>query len=61
MKPNPKVFQMACDICGVDKSNAVMIGDSYKDDYLPSKDFGIGRSYLLNRKGGDGFKSLNDI
>lgn len=53
MKPNQKVYQLACDIVGVSRDNAVMIGDSYKDDYLSSKDFGIGKSFWLNRKGND--------
>jgi len=51
MKPDPAIFELACRVCGVNKTDAAMIGDSLEDDYQASIDFGIGSSVLLNRKG----------
>ena len=40
-KPDPSVFHHACLLVGVDKKNAIHIGDSLHDDALGAQDAGL--------------------
>ncbi|AOW21779.1 YjjG family noncanonical pyrimidine nucleotidase [Urechidicola croceus] len=40
-KPNPKIFQHALDISGANKTQSIMIGDSWEADFIGAKNFGM--------------------
>lgn len=41
LKPNPKIFEMMLNKLGVDKEQAVMVGDFLPDDIKAAEDYGI--------------------
>lgn len=49
LKPNPKIFEMMIKTLKVDKNEALMVGDSLKDDVQAAEKFGIG-GILIDRK-----------
>jgi HAD superfamily hydrolase (TIGR01662 family) len=51
MKPNPRIYEHALSQAGVSSSEAVMIGDSYRDDVRGAQAAGI-TGILLDRAGG---------
>ena len=50
LKTNPKMYEMILDKLGVDKSEALVVGDSIETDMNGAKDAGI-RAVLVDRRG----------
>jgi putative hydrolase of the HAD superfamily len=53
VKPSPLIFAAALDLLGVAASDAVMVGDSLRDDVEGARAFGM-RGILLDRSGSNG-------
>jgi len=69
-KPDATVFHHACNLVGVDKENAIHIGDSLQDDALGAQEAGlhgiwIRRSHYLPQESqylkNPFFNNLNDV
>lgn len=66
MKPEPFMYRASCELIGADTSDyfsrdqVMMIGDSIQRDCYAPREVGI-RGFFLNRRGGEGFKSLTDF
>ena len=50
IKPHPSIFEAALDTLGVEAREAVMVGDSYRDDIAGARAFGM-RGILVDRDG----------
>ena len=48
-KPNPKIFEVMIKELKINKDEALMVGDSLKDDVQASEKFGI-KGILIDRK-----------
>lgn len=46
-KPDPSVFQFACDVLQVSKENALMLGDNYEKDVLGARAFGMDALWVI--------------
>ncbi|MFJ2984861.1 MULTISPECIES: HAD family hydrolase [unclassified Pseudomonas] len=66
MKPEPFMYRASCELLGADTSEyfsdnqVMMIGDSIQRDCYAPREVGI-QGFFLNRRGGEGFKSLTDF
>ncbi len=50
IKPHPSIFEAALAVLGVDVGEAVMVGDSYRDDIAGARALGM-RAILVDRDG----------
>jgi 2-haloalkanoic acid dehalogenase type II len=50
LKPDPKIFAVACERLGVTAADTVMVGDSVRDDFEAAKACGM-RAVLIDRSG----------
>jgi len=49
LKPDPKIFEMCLEKLGVEKDEALMVGDSLQDDIEAAQSFGI-KALMLDNK-----------
>lgn len=59
-KPDPKIYGLALEMTGVNNDEAVIIGDSLKNDITPASQLGC-KSFWLQGKGWDDEKKTTDI
>lgn len=48
-KPDPALFTSALVAAGIEPAEAVMVGDSYKEDIAPATDLGLATVWVLHR------------
>lgn len=51
VKPDPKIFQKVLEATGVDAEDALMVGDSLRNDFRGALGAGISQAVLFDRKG----------
>jgi HAD superfamily hydrolase (TIGR01549 family) len=51
IKPNPSIFQLACQRLGVEVSDTTMIGDNYKNDFKGAELCGLNAAMILRQEG----------
>lgn len=59
-KPEPQIYRLALERAGIDSKDAVIIGDSIKNDIIPANIIGC-EAYWLQGKGWDNEEKPSDI
>lgn len=65
-KPNSRIFEASLNNLGIEKDEAIFVGDNYTADYLGARDFGM-KALLIDRNNkhdldnGDKISSLGEI
>lgn len=49
VKPEPEAFAFACRKLGLEPAEILMVGDSYNNDYIGAREFGMNALYLDTR------------
>ncbi len=59
-KPNPRIFEMACEALGTEPGETLMVGDNLEADVKGALAYGMQVVYLGNEPG-TGYETLPDI